>query len=222
MLPGNSLERQRLKGSLIEGADTLAKLIDEAGFSKVVCEAEHNDLIDGVSLVGRPDMILTHPDNTDFVVDLKWTRRAPYRKREISDGRAIQLALYATLLKKQSGIATEGGYFMIAQKQLYSTSAQLFPEHMYVEGLSLQQTFANVLQNYKSHLDIIDEGTIYATGLKMVTDAEVEADDSGIDIFLDDEPEQPYQSLPGITLALEPPCRICNFARLCGRKEYQS
>ncbi len=222
MLPGNSLERQRLRQAVVEGADSLARMIDDAKFSKVICEVEQNVTLDGVSLTGRPDMVLIHPDNSDYVIDLKWTRRAPYRRREISEGRAIQLALYATLIRKDSGLATEGGYFMIAQKQLYSTSAKLFPEHMYVEGLSLRHTFENVLQNYKTHLEILEGGTIYATGVSVGSNDVIETDDGGIDIYLDDEPEHPSQKVPGITLALEPPCRICNFARLCGYKEYQS
>ncbi|MBX3135319.1 PD-(D/E)XK nuclease family protein [Candidatus Obscuribacterales bacterium] len=222
LLPGNSLERQRLRQAVVEGADSLARMIDDANFSKVICEVEENITLDGVSLTGRPDMVLIHPDNVDYVIDLKWTRRAPYRRREISEGRAIQLALYATLINKGSGLATEGGYFMIAQKQLYSTSAKLFPEHMYVEGLSLRHTFANVLQNYKTHLELLNDGTIYATGLNACSNEALETDEGGIDIYLDDEPEHPSQKVPGITLALEPPCRICNFARLCGYKEYQS
>jgi len=222
LLAGNSLERQRLRQAVVEGADSLARMIDDASFSKVICELEQNMTLDGVSLTGRPDMVLIHPDNSDYVIDLKWTRRAPYRRREISEGRAIQLALYAKLINNDSGLATEGGYFMIAQKQLYSTSAKLFPEHMYVEGLSLRHTFEKVIQNYKAHLEILDDGTIYATGLNASSHDAFETDDGGIDIYLDDEPEHPSQKVPGITLALEPPCRICNFARLCGYKEYQS
>lgn len=222
LLPGNSLERQRLKQAIVEGAEKLSALIDEANFSTIVCEAERNEVIDGISLTGRPDMVLIHPGNSDFVVDLKWTRRAPYRRREITEGRAIQLALYAALQKRQSGIATEGGYYLIAQKQLYSTSAKLFPEHMYVEGLSLQHTFENLIVNFKKHIELIATGSVFATGLHSDSDIGVEIDETGVDIFLDDEPEQLGEKIPGITLTLEPPCRICNFARLCGKKEFQS
>lgn len=223
LLPGSSLERQKLKKAICDAAGNLSMLIKQAGFSTVVLEAQKDATVDDISLTGRPDMILLHPDNEDYVVDLKWSRRASYRRREISEGRAIQLALYASLLKKETGNKTSGGYFMISQRQMFSTSREPFPDHTYVEGPALESTFNSLVSNCKQHLMHLDDGTVYATGVVVDPIPQTEGlDGAGMDIMLDDEPELPAAKIPNITLALEPPCKICEFGRLCGKKEFDT
>lgn len=220
LLPGNSLERQKLKKAIVDGTGNLANLIREAGFSRIQCETEHEQKVDGIVLRGRIDMVLSHPDNYDYIIDLKWTRRAPYRRREISEGRAIQLALYAALLKSSFTVETKGGYYLIGQRQLFSAAQSPFPIHSFVDGPTLDQTFEVMLDNYRNHMKVLSSGTICATGFAET--APVVPDESGIDFYFDDDVEQTPGRVPGATLTLEPPCRICNFGRLCGKKEFDS
>ncbi|MDZ4834585.1 MAG: PD-(D/E)XK nuclease family protein [Candidatus Melainabacteria bacterium] len=223
LLPGSSLERQRLRKAIGEAAVNLSALIKQAGFSSVVSEAGKNATVDDVALTGQIDLVLKHPDNHDFVIDLKWSRRAPHRRRELSEGRSIQLALYTHLLKRETGIPTSGGYYMISQRQLFSTSKGPFPNHTFVDGPKLDHTFESLLANSKQHLIHLQAGTVYATGLNAESEMVNVVEDFGaVDIVADDEPEERASRVPDITLALEPPCRICDFGRLCGKKGFGS
>jgi hypothetical protein len=220
LLPGNSLERQRLKKSIADAASNLAGLIKQAAFERIDCEMDTTATINDVALTGRPDLVLSHPENFQYVIDLKWTRRAASRRLEIIEGRAIQLALYARLLKNESKLPTMGGYYMIAQKQLLSTSTTPFPKHTHVDGPGLDDTFESLIAAYKQHIDILNTGTIYATGLESGSLIAAQTDLTGVEIQFDDEPEEPASKVPGIAMTLEPPCRICNFGRLCGKKGF--
>ncbi len=221
LLPGSSLDRQRLKKAIGEAAVSLLALIRQAGFSSVVSESAKDATIDDLPLTGRIDLVLKHPDNHDYVIDLKWTRRSSYRRRELSEGRAIQLALYTSMLKRETGIRTSGGYYMISQRQLFSTSSEPFPLHTFVDGPKLEHTFASLLTNTKQHLEHLQSGTVYATGLTSNNEpVEIVIDESGVDIIIDDDPEERPSRVPNITLALEPPCKVCDFGRLCGKKGF--
>lgn len=223
LLPGSSLERQRLKKAIAEAAVNLSGLIKQAGFSSVTSETDKDAIVDGVALTGRIDLVLKHPDNHDYVIDLKWSRRGPHRRREISEGRSIQLALYSNLLKRETGIPTSGGYYMIGQRQLFSASREPFPQHTFVDGPDLDHTFASVLSNSNKHLVHLQAGSIYATGLTSSEETSDTLEDvEGVDIFSDDDPEERPFRVPDITMALEPPCRICDFGRLCGKKGFNS
>lgn len=222
LLPGSSLERQRLKKAIADAAANLSGLIKEAGFSSIVSEIAKDATVDDVALTGRMDLVLKHPDNADYVIDLKWSRRAPHRRRELSEGRSIQLALYTSLLKRESGVPTSGGYYMIAQRQLFSTSKEPFPPHTFVDGPRLDQTFTTVISNSKQHLAHLQAGTVYATGLSSEQEIVITDEPGDVDIVSDDDPEERASRIPDITLALEPPCRICDFGRLCGKKGFDA
>lgn len=214
LLHGHSLERQRLRKAICEGAAHLVSMLNQTGFSSVECESTRRQRIDEVEFVGQPDMVLRHPDHTDFVLDLKWTKREQYRRREITEGHAVQLAVYAALARYESGIPTHAGYYMIKQKLLLSTARTIFPSHTFISGPSLEETFKKILFNYKEHMQHLWDGTVYATGVEHACDAPSPT------AVVDDQPTLLSGEVPGITLSLEPPCRICHYGRICGQKGY--
>ncbi len=219
--PGFSLERQRLKKAICDGAGQLSDLIREAGFSSITCESVRTAVFDDIEITGRPDMVLKHPDHFDYVIDLKWSRSTISRRREILEGRAIQLAVYSTLERLESKAKTEAGYFLIGQRQLLSASEQHpFPSHSYVNGEPLDLTFDRMITNARAHLDYLRGGIAYATGF--APEVVIPYEEVGVTIISDDEPELRSSNIPDITLTLEPPCRICEFGRLCGKKEYDA
>lgn len=221
LLPGNSLERQRLRKAICEGAADLWALIKDAGYSTIISETGIEGSLENIEFSGRPDVYLLHPNNQDFVIDLKWTRRSvSHRRRELAEGQAIQLAMYSAMCRRQSGNPTEAGYYMISQRQLLSSAQEPFPNHSHVFGPSLSTTFGKIVLNYKTHMAHMSEGTIYATGL---TDSDEPSETDGKNnLILDDDFELRPMQIPDITLALEPPCKICAFGRLCGQKGYHA
>lgn len=214
LLHGHSLERQRLRKAICEGAAHLVSMLNQTGFSSVECESAKKQCIDDVALFGQPDMVLRHPDHADFVLDLKWTKREQYRRREITEGHAVQLAVYAALARVESEAPTNAGYYMIKQKLLLSTSGTVFPSHTYISGPSLDETFKKILSNYKQHMQHLGDGTVYATGVEHALDAPSPT------AVVDDQLTLVAGEVPGITLSLEPPCRFCHYGRICGQKGY--
>ncbi|HEY9720232.1 MAG TPA: PD-(D/E)XK nuclease family protein [Trichormus sp.] len=277
LLPGNSLERLRLKRSLAEAAAHLLALIHKAGFNRIECESPRQAQFQETELVGRTDMFLqfacplpvhhsTNPPNPsdassdgssvegtalpssaaspmrqsslsvlagvgaeseqgrgpNVIIDLKWARRGVYKRREIEEGRAVQLAMYAWLCTQQTQQSTNAAYYMLSQKQLFSTSSQPFPQYTYVDGPGLDHTFSRVMESYLVHLRNLSEGTIYATGVQDTSIAQLQPVERYFDKVVHDDTTEALSPVPGVSLILEPPCRFCEYGRLCGKKELSS
>ena len=268
LMPGNSLERLRLKRSLSEAAVHLLALIKKAGFRQIECESERHAKHGDIQLVGRSDMVLRFSDKTegtsskrstnystkvlndmsgedqaaptsearlalwqppesdgrtstdlDVVLDLKWARRGVYRRREIEEGRAVQLAIYAWLCQKESNRSTIAAYYMLSQKQLFTTSKHPFPEYTYVDGPPLDDTFTRVMESYLVHLRSLSDGTIYATGIQNASQGTDGIAERFAERLVHDDSTEALSPVPGVSLILEPPCKFCEYGRLCGKKE---
>jgi ATP-dependent helicase/nuclease subunit B len=218
LLPGNSLERSRLKRSISEAAAHLAGIVSDASFTSIECESEQRAQLGEMKLFGRPDMILVDDDGTDVVLDLKLARRASFRRRELSEGRAIQLSLYSWLRSFQTQRSSMAGYYMIAQKQLLLSEVGSFPPHMHVKGPALAETLANVVTTYSEHLRKLVGGTVYATG---ICDDVVElTPEQRFNRISDEELKQPALKIDGISFVIEPPCKFCQYGKLCGKREF--
>jgi hypothetical protein len=215
LLPGKSLERSRLRRSVCEAVVHLQEMISTARFTDVACESLRTASFNDGELEGRLDMLLSGGGNQDYVIDLKLARKSIYRQREMSEGRAIQLAIYAWLCQHDE-VEAGAGYYMLGQKQLLSSTVGPFPKHTYVDGEPLSETFSKIVASYAQHMQHLVEGTIYATGA--VTDEELQQ--ALANRVSDAEPELSRIEVPGVTMVLEPPCAICHYGRLCGVKEF--
>jgi hypothetical protein len=202
LLPGKSLERARLRKTVAESVVHLASMIKEAGFVRAKTEVEQECTIQGVTLTGRADMILSKED-LDAILDLKVAAGSSFRRRELLQGRAIQLACYASINGALSGRPTIGGYYMLGQKQLLASASEPFPPHTLVPGPTLAETFAKIICDYRQHLEHLQGGSVFATGVNGGDGETIAACE-----------------VAGTALALEPPCRNCRFDKLCGRRGF--
>lgn len=215
LLPGKSLERLKLRKAISEGAEHLAALVIKAGFEQITCETERQAKFDTIDFGGRPDMHLSHETENDFVIDLKWAQKTAYRRQELADGTAIQLAIYAWLCSQETGKPTAAGYYMLAQNQLLASASQPFPSHMHIRGATLDQTFQNIAESYLTHRAIVSSGTVYATGIN--DQLQTLRDD-----ITGEETAVASQVVPGINFSVEPPCRFCDYKRICGKQGFDS
>ena len=55
------------------------------------------EFADGLSVLGRLDLLVRHPTEGLGVIDLKWTKSAKRRRTELAEGRALQLATYGAI-----------------------------------------------------------------------------------------------------------------------------
>ena len=218
LMPGKSLQRSNLRKAVTEGVVHLATLVKQAGFSTINCENQLTLLYDGVELSGRSDLHLTHPKGCDYVIDLKWTRFSTRRKQELEAGHALQLAIYSSLCQNSNGRPTEAGYYVLAQKELLTSSPGPFPPYTYVEGPALSDTFDKIIAAYHKHMKHLHAGTVYATGISTPdadnTPAAVTRSAGGKPIS--------WTPVPDVQLTKEPPCKFCHYSRICGTRRVGS
>ena len=197
-MPGAEADRAELRKMVELAAHWLAKSFESGGYSSVVPEtALEAPLGDGL-LRGRPDLVL---GPRPAVVDLK-LGSASKRRKHLENGTAVQLAAYAWLVTR-NGRADElppVGYFILSATRLYTTAAGAFPDATVVNGPAPADTWAAAVATREDALARLWEGGLEAQG---VGDLDVEVVERG-------------ELIDG-RIALEPPCRWCEFGGLCGR-----
>lgn len=109
-MPGQERERARLRHTVVSVARDLFRHLSENGATVKAVESPLEGGIDGIALSGRPDLVLGDPD---IVLDMKWGRMVD-RRRELESGGALQLAVYAALLRRRVSI----GYYITEKQSL--------------------------------------------------------------------------------------------------------
>ena len=195
--PGQGLELERARAAVADAARTLGGLIADAGLTVRGCELPFEATqADAVTVDGTVDMLLEDEAGRPVILDLKWSRSDKHRRQEIAEGRAIQLAVYAWLVggERADGASIPAGYVMLAQQRLLFTAPAPFPAHAHVPGSDLPEVWRATWDSRRHQLDRLRRGEIVAPGVA----------DSG-----DDSTGPP-------AIVLSPPCRICDYGRLCG------
>lgn len=157
-------------------------------------------------------MHLSHPQYSDFVVDFKWGRSSNSRKTELRKGQALQLAIYAALYAQKTGKKTEGAYYMLAQKELLTSCEQPFGEHAHIEGAPLNETFEKLISTYDKHLEHLQTGTVYATGIHPPG-----SEDTSKLLSKTDQRAIWWAPVPDVPWSGEPRCSFCRFSNICGK-----
>lgn len=196
LLPGQSVERTGARDGISQAVKRLVQLIHGAGLKVSGCEIKKAEVLGGSTQVrGIIDLLLESRTSQQIVVDLKWSRNDRYRREEIAEGRPVQLATYSHLVPRIAGKVAPAGYFMLRQRRLLSAAQEVFPPDTHIAGSDLAMVWDNIVASWQCQMQELASGVIVATG--------VEAD-----------VQQPSGNVP--PLVLEPPCRFCDYSRLCG------
>ena len=211
LLPGMIREREDLHRNTIESAVVLVGILKSRGLSVTGTERHHShSLEDGSKLLGSIDLELESAEGQQAIVDLKWSEWDRYRRREIAEGRPIQLAVYSRLLnagllkKGRRHDFPPGAYFMMKQRRLLATDAEPFPPEFRVEGDELSRVWGGVMKARDSALAELAEGRVLAAGVETEGEAASKGAETG-----------------EARVAIDPPCRFCSFGRLCGFRALQ-
>ncbi|CBS87254.1 PD-(D/E)XK nuclease family protein [Azospirillum lipoferum] len=200
---GQGLELERARAAVADAARMLAGLIGGAGLTVRGCEVEFQETLAGdmgggiagdIVVDGTVDMLLEDETGGPVILDLKWSRTDRHRRQEIAEGRAIQLAVYGRLVGGGVTTSVPAGYFMLAQQRLLFTEPAPFPAHAHIPGSDLPEVWRSAWDSRTRQLDRLRSGEIVAAGI-----ADTGCDGAGP---------------PAIVLT--PPCRICDYGRLCG------
>jgi CRISPR/Cas system-associated exonuclease Cas4 (RecB family) len=193
--PGYAVEFERAKVRVTDSIRLLIQMISDAGLTVRGVEEELvATFAPGQDFEGYLDLVLEDAKGRSVVLDLKWSTRDKYRREEIQEGRALQLAAY-TWLEEQAGHTSLGaGYFMLRQQNLLFTGSYPFSAAHHVPGSDLNQTWAALCAAYNHRMEQLERGDVLVRGIPAGTD----------EIDVDPMPQ------------VEPSCRFCDYSSLCG------
>lgn len=193
--PGYAVEYERAKARVSDSIRLLVQMISDAGMTvRGVEEEVIVTFAPGQNFGGYLDLVLEDAKGRSAVLDLKWSSRDKYRREEVQEGRALQLAAY-TWLEEQAGRTSLGaGYFMLRQQSLLYTDPHPFSAAHHVPGSDLKQTWVALRAAYDHRMEQLERGEVLVRGVPAGTD----------DTDVDPMPQ------------VEPGCRFCDYSSLCG------
>lgn len=196
--PGRELEKERYRLDVCRAVETLISAIDKAGLTVVATEGEVDGKdLDGIPFRGYIDLMLEDDEGNTFVIDLKWSGSTKYKKQEVEEGKALQLASYAWLLRKDNGDWAPGAYFMLAQGELLTDDSR-FESKLIESPRSAKEVWDFGAQTWSAQFEQMQQGLVEASGLIDEKELKAAREESGL----------MYSS---------PPCHFCDFGKLCGK-----
>ncbi len=195
--PGRELERLRYRTLIGKAARILCQHLRSANLKVIGFETVKERIFrEGQTFAGRVDLLLATEHDQPFILDLKWSRWARYKRDELREGKALQLAAYSWLLEPESGCYPPGGYYLVAQGELVVSACQFLPDPCVFPDIDLQVVWQQGLKAYHQRLQELQDGIALAAG--------VASGNSG------DERKQTD------VMELKPSCTWCDYINLCG------
>jgi len=200
--PGWEIERERCRQALKSAASGLASILNDANLRVAGCEiTKQKDFRPGRKFEGRIDMVLEGQGRREFFLDLKWSGSSKYRYQEAKEGESLQLAAYGWLLTEKGPTFPPGGYYMLAQGEMFASPCSFLHGIHIVQELNLEEIWRQALRAYDSRLNELERGLVLAAGLEESGSADESHNDG------ESNADQ---------LALKAQCSWCDYANLCG------
>lgn len=186
--PGRAVERQRNRESISNAASALVKLLNDCSLTVEGTEKQFSRLNKemGATVNGTLDLVLNDTEGLRIVMDLKWASSSKYRREELEDGSAVQLATYSWLLGEGVEVISPAGYYMLSQKELLTPDVSRFPDQVATAGPPLSEVWDSVVTECIEKMNSLRSGVAIAPGAR------------------DDSEENPKA------------CRFCEYSILCG------
>ena len=183
--------RTRVPAALAE----LARLLRAKGLEVVGTELDREAVFaDGLSVLGRLDLVVRHPTEGLGVIDLKWTKSAKRRRTELAEGRALQLATYGAIADPAAAAPAPGAYYLLNQRRLIGPVGTIVSDEEVAVARSLADTWTDLMGTWRLWRDLAAKGVALGTGLPEASDHFPE----GLGI------------VPG-----QEPCQYCELTSLC-------
>jgi hypothetical protein len=142
--------------------------------------------------IGQIDLYLKDKKGNNLFWDMKWTNRAKYKRQELENEEALQLAAYSWLLEEDD-IYPPGGYYMLGQGELLSTPCEELPDTCITGDINFKTLWESAVRTYKKRMTSLMEGTVSAENPDHKED-ENESDD----------------------FQLKANCEWCDYSNICG------
>lgn len=212
LLPGEKARRHAVKGTLEAAVTTFFEQLQRGGVALQSMEAEFGKELtftaDGtrhtVPVRGRADAVGIDEAGRSVVVDLKWSNSDKYRRAEVQDGEALQLALYQWALNDGDAPPDDPtAYYLLKQRSF----------------VSAHDHFGTRLPRAQEPAELWTKAVRAAEfSVGEVLSGRITAAKPAEDALHEDEPDAPARAAAQGRLYVKPNCRYCNFGTLCGLK----
>jgi len=197
---GAEVERASARTLIGEAAAALLSFLRGAGWRPVDAEREVKGSFAGLPAHGFVDLVV-EKGGAEAVVDLKLGGLGR-RRDELGSGRALQTALYASLLGRRGKPIPPSGFFILRDGQFLTTDGAAFPGATVVEGPGPRETLEGSEQGFAYWRRVLDAGLLPVLHPELdwrepVTAAAGPPPDEGSAAFR------------------EAPCRHCDYAGIC-------
>lgn len=163
LMLGASLELHRFKQTCRRAVVSLLTHLQKAGAIRVQTELELEGSFADEAFIAKLDMLVGLPNGRTAVLDLKWSWASGYRDI-LTNGRHLQLALYAGLVRENFGsLPVAVGYFVFEGAELLVTHDGVFgaaevrtPKN----GVSLEELLTMAIATWQWRQQQWAEGTV--------------------------------------------------------------
>lgn len=125
LMPGRRTERENLRQALRRALLELRGILRAANVAMVESERRLSGHFTGGALGGYSDLILTKPDKSHAIIDMKWAGKS--HRAKLEENRHLQLAIYSELLRQSTGQWPALAYFLFSQGKLLTRDDLWFP-----------------------------------------------------------------------------------------------
>lgn len=188
LMPDHQAERSMLRRAVIECSRLVAALIERSGGKLRGVEVPLAGTVGAARVTGRADLVIESPDH---LIDFKWGTSS--HREELRTGTAIQLAIYAALLRERVG----AGFLAIRDQRILAAHGSSIPLATEPGDHSVDDMIAAFRAALDARIAELGEGRTVAPGA------------------LEDAPRS--RLIDG-TLRLAPDCEHCELGTLCGRR----
>ena len=167
-LPGSSRELAFARARIPESLSSLAALLSERGMAVVGMEVDGQLSSGPLQVRGRIDLLVRDRGGKEAIIDLKWTGSRTWRRNEVAEGRAVQLATYSRLVAPAGGASA--GYYLLRQRELVAEAGSTVAREGLVVARSLDATWDAVVSDWHQLAALARSGKGLASGVPGVAE----------------------------------------------------
>jgi len=139
LMPGRRGDYERLRAVLGRAIEEIQRQFGAAGVVLVEPERNLAGTFPGGDLKGQADLVVRNTSGQQAIVDMKWAGANSNQDR-LAKNRHLQLAVYAEMLRQETGAQPQVSYFILEGSRLLAPDTGFFPEARAVQSGSLGAT----------------------------------------------------------------------------------
>lgn len=133
LMPGRRSDYERLRSVLERAIGEIQRQFGAAGVDAVESERNLAGTFPGGALEGKADLVVRNKSGQRAIVDMKWSGANNFQG-QLAKNRHLQLAIYAEMLRQETGAWPQVSYFILEASRLLAPDKAFFPEARLVQS----------------------------------------------------------------------------------------